>query len=148
MIEIKKATTNDIENLTKLLSILFSQEKDFTPDNEKQKHGLELIINHSNTGEILIAKQQNKTIGMVSLLYSISTALGSKVAILEDMIVHPDFRNLGIGNKLINEAIKTAKRNNCQRITLLTDNDNFDAHRFYEVNEFKKSKMVVFRRAL
>lgn len=38
---------------------------------------------------------------MVSLLYSISTALGGKVAILEDMIINKNYRNKGFGKQII-----------------------------------------------
>ena len=38
-----------------------------------------------------------------------------------------------------------AKSKGIERITLLTDDDNFKAHKFYEKNGFEKSSMVVFR---
>lgn len=37
-------------------------------------------------------KENDAIIGMVSILWSISTALGGKVAFLEDMIVSPSYR--------------------------------------------------------
>jgi GNAT superfamily N-acetyltransferase len=143
--EISIAKPSDIEALIKLLSILFTQDIEFEPDYQKQKRGLDQIIQSPEIGEILILKIDGNIIGMVSLLYSISTALGGKVAILEDMVIHPDYRSQGYGKLLLNEAIVFAKRRNCFRITLLTDFDNETAIEFYKKRGFGLSKMVPMR---
>lgn len=144
-IVIQKAQTTDIEAMAELLSILLSQEADFTPNIELQKRGLRLIIENPNSGQLFVAKTNNNIIGMVNLLFTISTAIGQKVAILEDMVVLPDFRNTGIGGKLIEHAKQFAKNEGFGRITLLTDYDNKKAHSFYKKKGFEKSAMVAFR---
>lgn len=142
---VKLATATDIDDLAQLLHSLFSQDIEFTPDLEKQKAGLLQIIDNPAIGEILVLKTDNKTIGMVSLLYSISTALGGKVAILEDMVIAEGFRRSGYGKQLLQEAITFAKLRNCLRITLLTDFDNETAIRFYQQTGFNLSKMTPLR---
>lgn len=139
------ATTADINDLAQLLHSLFSQDIEFTPDLEKQKAGLQQIIENPTIGEILVLKTDDRTLGMVSLLYSISTALGGKVAILEDMIIVEGFRRSGYGKQLLHEAIAFAKQRNCLRITLLTDFDNETAIRFYQRSGFNLSKMIPLR---
>ncbi len=139
------ATPADIDDLAQLLHSLFSQDIEFAPDLEKQKAGLQQIIDNPTIGEILVLKTDNKTIGMVSLLYSISTALGGKVAILEDMVIAEGFRQSGYGKQLLQEAIAFAKLRNCLRITLLTDFDNETAIRFYQQTGFNLSKMIPLR---
>lgn len=139
------ATTADINDLAQLLHSLFSQDIEFTPDLEKQKAGLQQIIENPTIGEILVLKTDDRTLGMVSLLYSISTALGGKVAILEDMIIAEGFRQSGYGKQLLHEAIAFAKQRNCLRITLLTDFDNETAIRFYQRSGFNLSKMIPLR---
>ncbi len=139
------ATTADINDLAQLLHSLFSQDIEFTPDIEKQKAGLQQIIENPTIGEILVLKTDDRTLGMVSLLYSISTALGGKVAILEDMIIAEGFRRNGYGKQLLQEAIAFAKQRNCLRITLLTDFDNETAIRFYQRSGFNLSKMIPLR---
>ena len=140
-----EATHADIPSLCALLEILFSQEAEFFPSVEKQKNGLELILNNEHIGKIFVLKHDERVIGMVSLLFSVSTALGAKVAWLEDMVVHPDFRGQACGSKLLSHAIEAAKKLTCKRITLLTDTDNIDAHRFYERLGFKGSSMKPFK---
>ena len=143
--EINIAAIENISELSELLSQLFSKELEFKPDRQKQEKGLIEIINNPFIGEILILKFDKKTVGMVSLLYSISTALGGKVAVLEDMIIDKEYRNKGLGSYLLNEAIDFAKKRNCLRITLLTDHNNDIAIKFYKKSGFVNSPMIPLR---
>jgi GNAT superfamily N-acetyltransferase len=143
--EIRIASKDDLPELIELLTELFTQDIEFEPDYNKQKLGLETIIEHPNTGEILLLSHENKTIGMVSLLYSVSTALGGKVAILEDMIIVKNYRRQGYGTQLLGEAIRFSKERGCLRLTLLTDYNNKAAIQFYKRAGFAKSKMIPMR---
>ena len=144
--KIDQANLTDIPQLCILLDELFSQEAEFTPDHELQGRGLSKILSNEDIGVILVVRESDKVIGMVNILYTISTALGERVANLEDFVVLPEFRNIGVGSELISHAMLFAKAKGCQRITLLTDDDNQDAHRFYLKNGFSRSSMVPFRR--
>lgn len=143
--EIQTAVSTDIPQLCLLLDTLFSQETEFKPDSELQALGLGAIINGDGIGDILVAKQSEQIIGMVNLLYTVSTALGSRVAILEDMVIAPQHRGLGVGSALLKHAIDFARQKGCKRVTLLTDNDNESAHRFYEQHGFIESSMQAYR---
>lgn len=143
--EIQTAVSTDIPQLCLLLDTLFSQEAEFKPDSELQALGLGAIIEGDGIGDILVAKQSEQIIGMVNLLYTVSTALGSRVAILEDMVIAPQHRGLGVGSALLKHAIDFARQKGCKRVTLLTDNDNESAHRFYEQHGFIESSMQAYR---
>ena len=145
---IEKATADDIPGLCKLLDILFSQEVEFKSDHSAQELGLRTILANPDVGTILVARKSNRIIGMVNLLFTISTALGGRVAILEDMVVSPTERGSGIGSSLLDAAIVTARENGCKRITLLTDGSNEIAHQFYKKHGFNFSQMVPFRLTL
>jgi GNAT superfamily N-acetyltransferase len=142
---IELATINDIPSMVELLNELFTQDIEFIPNNIQQQKGLELILNNPEIGELFLLKTDNKTVGMVSLLYSISTALGGKVAILEDMIITKKHQGNGLGSRLLNYAIDFARKRNCMRITLLTDYDNERAIGFYKKSNFIKSQMIPMR---
>ena len=104
--KIEMATTSDIPTSCTLLDYLFSQEVEFKPNHETQSRGLEMILNNNNIGNIFVAKKNEKIIGKVILLYTISTAMGERVALLEDMIVSPNERELGIGSMLLDHVVK------------------------------------------
>ncbi|MNY66030.1 putative phosphinothricin acetyltransferase YwnH [compost metagenome] len=77
-----------------------------------------------------------------------STALGARVALLEDMVVDTGARGTGIGSALLEQAIAHARDSGCRRITLLTDGDNAAAQRLYRRHGFGRSPMVPLRLAL
>jgi GNAT superfamily N-acetyltransferase len=142
---ISKAKIEDIDELNILLVSLFSQEFEFTPNLENQTIALNKIISNESIGVVFKATFERKIVGMVSLLFSESTALGGRVAMLEDMVIDTSVRGQGVGKRLIDYALKEAKNLSCKRITLLTDENNHIAHNFYVKNGFKKSTMIPFR---
>ena len=143
--EITPANTADIPALCRLLEVLFAQEAEFRPDPAAQQRGLETIINNPEVGQILVAHHLDRVVGMVNLLYTVSTALGGRVALLEDMVVAPEMRGSGIGAQLLTHAVEVAKANGCLRITLLTDAVNDAAQRFYQRQGFVVSPMMPLR---
>ena len=145
---IDAAKPDDIPALCQLLKQLFTQEAEFSPDLAAQRRGLQQIIDHPEIGTILVARSGGQVSGMVNLLYTISTALGERVALLEDMVIAAERRGSGIGAQLLDEALHFARLNGCRRITLLTDADNTGAQRFYQRQGFNRSPMIAFRQLL
>jgi ribosomal protein S18 acetylase RimI-like enzyme len=142
---LSKATEADIPQLIQLLNILFTLEAEFKPDECAQRKGLAMIVSSPDVGVILVARNGQSILAMVNLLFSVSTALGERVATLEDMIVAPSARGSGIGSTLLSYAIDFAQKSGVKRITLLTDYDNQAAQRFYSKHGFVKSSMVPLR---
>lgn len=128
-----------------LLGALFAQEAEFAPDRAAQQRGLAMILDQPESGLLLVVRDGPRAIGMVSLLYTISTALGGRVALLEDMVVASGRRNAGTGSALLREALRLARQAGCKRVTLLTDDVNADAQRFYVRHGFQPSPMRPFR---
>ena len=142
------ATIEDISELCNLLKILFEQEEEFCFEQDKQENALKTLLGSPGLGHILVIEISNKIVGMVTILYTFSTALNEKVGILEDMIIAPDYQKKGLGSTLIDYALTFVKSQGLKRITLLTDSTNIKAHRFYKKNNFSCSKMVPFRKIL
>lgn len=146
--QIREAKVKDIPELCELLYYLFEQEEEFKPNSETQSEGLRKIITEKDVGVIVLAIDSNQIIGMVNILYTVSTALGGRVAMLEDMVVSPKVRGKGVGSRLMKYSLGLAKQKGCKRITLLTDHDNDGAHRFYQKHGFSRSSMVAFRKII
>lgn len=147
-VSIDTATDEDIDAICVLLFELFSQEADFRPDQGKQRRAISEILSHPELGRILVLKLGNQVAGMVSLLYLPSTAMGGKVAMLEDMIIAREYRHQGYGRQLLAAAVDFARQQGCLRVTLLTDNDNRQAQQFYRQQGFELSAMVPMRKVL
>lgn len=142
---VRTATTVDIPRLCELLGYLFSQEAEFSPNQDLQTVGLRRIIEDPQIGCILVLEDVGEIIGMTNLLFTISTALGGRVAILEDMVIDPRRRRQGIGSELLRGTIDYARSSGCQRITLLTDGINKTAQHFYIKHGFSSSEMMPMR---
>jgi ribosomal protein S18 acetylase RimI-like enzyme len=142
---ISPATVSDIPELCDLLELLFSEEAEFHPNRAVQSAGLRQIMESPDRGQILVLRNATSVIGMVNLLFTISTALGGRVAILEDMVIHPSHRGRGLGSILLRATINFARSTECRRITLLTDRTNESAQRFYRRYGFRISPMIPLR---
>ena len=132
MIRIEKAKVEDIDTLCELLDELFSMEVEFTPNKELQTKGLQTIIESESLGDIFVARDEDKAVAMVNILYTYSTALGAPVAIFEDMIVNKEYRGRKIATKLMSYIQNYLKDNGFKRLTLITDGDNKTAQEFYK----------------
>lgn len=142
---IEQATMEDLPQLTDLLTDLFTMEADFVPDRVKQTRGLQLLLEQPNRGRIFVLRHNGAILGMINLLFTISTAEGGFVILLEDVIVHRNHRHQGFGEKLLSHAIAYGKQKNFLRITLLTDKLNDDSQRFFKQFGFVNSNMVPMR---
>ncbi len=142
---IEPATLEDLPQLTDLLVDLFTQEEDFVPNRVKQMRGLRLLLEEPNRGRIFVLRQNGHILAMLNLLFTISTAEGGFVIVLEDVIVHSQHRGQGFGDRLLQYAIHYAREKGFLRITLLTDRGNEEAHHFFEEHGFFKSSMIPMR---
>src|SRR4029078_9642572 len=84
-------------------------------------------------------------VGMINLLFTISTAEGGFVILLEDLVVHKEFQGKGYGAKLLQHAIDFAKQKNFLRVTLLTDRPENMAQEFFRHHGFVESSMIPMR---
>ena len=148
MIIVEEAKQSDIDALVPLLGSLFAQEAEFNADPSKQAAGLKLILDDSSIGQILVARKDGIVIGMVNLLFTVSTALGQRVAILDDLIVSPSARGDGAGKRLMDAAISYCNERAFARVSLQTDVDNHLAQRLYESRGFVRSSMLAYRKIL
>ncbi len=142
---IQPAVSEDLDELSSLLGELFSEESDFRPNREKQLRGLRLIFEQPNRGRVFVLRVDNSIVGMINLLFTISTAEGGFVLLLEDLVVHREHRGHGYGSMLLEYAIAFAKQKNFLRITLLTDRPELRSQTFFRKHGFYESPMLPMR---
>ena len=142
---IEQATMEDLPQMADLLYDLFSHEGDFIPDRQKNLRGLELILEQPSRGRIFVYRWNGQILGMINLLFTISTAEGGFVVLLEDVIVHHNHRGRGVGTQLLDHAIAYAKNKDFLRLTLLADRVNAEGQEFFQKHGFFVSKMIPLR---
>lgn len=144
-LRVEPATLEDLPLLAELLGDLFAAEPDFHPDTGKQMRGLRLILEQPNRGRIFVLRNNLRIVGMINLLFTISTAEGGFVVILEDLVVDAGHRGQGHGGRLLQHAIEFAREKSFLRITLLTHRGDGQLVEFYRRHGFFESEMVTMR---
>lgn len=143
--ELDAARTDELPQLVALLTILFSQEAEFTADYDKQTRALEKILSDESAGTVYVAREDGLVVAMASLIYTVSTAEGGTAALFEDLVVLPTYRGRGIATALVAFVIAEARRRGVLRLTLLTDTQNERAQEFYRGLGFADSPMKPMR---
>ena len=144
-VAIEPATEADLDELSNMLGGLFAQEGDFRPDKERQLRGLRLIFEQPSRGRVFVLRRDGAIVGMINLLFTISTAEGGFVILLEDLVIHKGYQGKSYGSKLLQYAIDFAKQKNFLRITLLTDRPENVAQEFFRRHGFVESSMIPMR---
>jgi GNAT superfamily N-acetyltransferase len=139
------ASAADIPALVELLGILFTQEAELSPDPEKQRRALQIILAEPARARIYVARDAGVVLAMAALHFTTSTAEGGKVAWFEDCIVRPEHRRKGIGKALLEYVIAQARAEGALRVMLLTDGDNRTAQALYRKSGFRDSAMLAMR---
>ncbi len=142
---IEPATMEDLPKLIDLVVELFEMEEDFIPNRVLQDKGLRLILEQPSRGRIFVVRTDHEILGMVNCLFTISTAMGGFVILLEDLIIHPEFRRQGYGTQLIEYCVDFARRKDFKRLTLLTDKVSEQSQKFFEKVGFEHSSMIPMR---
>lgn len=106
---------------------------------------MRLVLDSPHIGTILVARDGAAVVGMVSLLFTVSTAEGGRACWLEDMVVRADRRGGGLGSRLLAYAIEYVRARRFTRVTLLTDRGNDGAKRLYGRHGFVESGMTPLR---
>ena len=145
---VEPATIEDLPGLTSLVMELFALSDDFTPDQDAQERGLALILEQPSRGRIFVVRNDTRIIGMVNLLFTISTAMGGFVILMEDVIVHPAHRGQGYGSMLVDYVVDFAKKKHFKRITLLTDRISAESQEFFKKQGFDYSSMIPMRKII
>ncbi len=128
--EIKISDYNDIYLLNKELGYLLSIEK--------VKERISYIT--ENTKDIiLVAEQDNGVIGYIHGSPYETLYFDSLINIL-GFVVKKDFRNLGVGNELINNLEAWTKENGYSGLRLVSGSDRLSAHRFYKNHGYINKK--------
>jgi GNAT superfamily N-acetyltransferase len=144
-VQFQAAAAKDLQQMVALLARLFEQEAEFKPDAGKQEVALKMIFSNPSIGKLYVAKDGPQVVAMASLLFTVSTAEGGKAAVFEDLVVRPDYRQQGIGAKLLEYVISQARLEGVLRITLLTDMQNEQAQVLYRRLGFVGSPMKPMR---
>jgi ribosomal protein S18 acetylase RimI-like enzyme len=145
-VRIRTATEADLPALVRLLAALFSIEKDFRPDPQRQLFGLRLLLADRRRCAVLVADRSGDVIGMVTGQLVVSTAEGGPSVLVEDLVVDEGARRGGVGAALARELERWATERGATRLQLLADEGNAPALAFYARVGWARTRLVALRR--
>ena len=141
---LRPAVAADMDSLLDLLAALFTIEQDFTPDREKQRRGLERLLDAPDA-HVVVAEEAGRVVGMATLQVVISTAEGGPAGLIEDVVVSESHRGRGIGRALMDDMIAWAGERGLMRLQLLADRDNSPALDFYRKLGWSTTRLIALR---
>ena len=148
-IMVRNARAEDMDDLVGLLKQLFSIEKDFTFDLEKNRRGMALMLEGCGKHRaVKVAVHNAEIVGMCTAQTRISTATGRITAVLEDLVVDADHRGRAIGKSLLHAIEQWARQRGISQLQLLADKNNGPAMAFYTHLKWQQTDLVCLTRRI
>ncbi|MBN2349891.1 MAG: GNAT family N-acetyltransferase [Bacteroidales bacterium] len=110
---------------------------------EQEKLLVEGLKNHPSK-LILFASYKEKLIGLTNCFINFATFTLKPFINIHDIVVLNDYRNMGVGRKLMEGIIHKAKTIGCSKITLEVRSDNSRAQALYQDLGFEESEPPMF----
>ena len=136
VVQLSKATKQGVEELVALGRNLHDDARSMSLEE------LEELIRDASA-ILLTLQDDGRIIGMASLY--IIPKIGSRNALLEDVIVSEKYRGQGLGEKLVRALIEIGKTRHVKSISLTSRPVRVAAHKLYEKLGFQKKETDVFK---
>lgn len=143
MIEIRKASIEDIDQLSSLFNLyrMFYRQPS---DEAACKQFLEERL-QQNQSVIFIAVKDDAVVGFIQF-YPLFSSVGlQKTWLLNDVYVHEKERQQGIAKKLLDAAKQFGKETGAGWLLLQTANDNYIAQIVYEKNGWERMEDMFYQ---
>ncbi|OTA16429.1 streptothricin acetyltransferase [Xenorhabdus vietnamensis] len=136
---IRTASMQDIEDILSLYNILFSEMAVLQPDRlQSAEQDRDFIVSSVNNAKfhLLVAEDENSVIRGFSIAQEQKTPpfnciVPRTYGYVIDLVVNPNARNLGIGQKLLTGMKRWAQENHYSHLELSALSENVEAIRFY-----------------
>jgi ribosomal protein S18 acetylase RimI-like enzyme len=89
---------------------------------------------------VLLAWHAERCVGLAICFEGFSTFQARPLLNIHDFVIHPEFRNRGIGRALLSAVEAAARERNCCKITLEVRADNSVAQHLYRAFGFSESE--------
>jgi len=133
--EVVKLKEEDVEKVVKLLEKVFEKEIYIS--------GIKQLVDKEDSLD-LIAKINDEVVGHAMVDINLDLFTNTKYLYLEYFGVDPDYRRLGIANKLIEEIEKFAIENDISYMKFTSGNKRVAAHKFYKKHGYTIRDTSVF----
>ena len=141
-INIRKFKLIDKKELIELIQNLYKKDSNGESINlQKINRTLKELFLHTEKGSIFVIEEKEKIIGYSIIINYWSNEFGGNILFIDEIFIHQDYRNMGIGTNFINYLIKN-KINSSVGIQLEVVKSNTKAKNFYEKLGFNLSDRI------
>lgn len=145
---IRRANVKDLESIQNLNSKLFDLEynnfdNSITLEWPLTLEGKEYFSNAIESQICFVAEDNSKVIGYLIGSITECSYISEKRAELDNMYIDINYRNLGIGNKLVNEFKNWCVNKNVKSIIVVASKQNEKAINFYKNNLFEEYNITL-----
>jgi len=137
-VTVRQATKKDIDQISKLMQELLGD-----PVFDRK-----IIFDEAFAQENympLVAKVDEIIVGFLDIWYFPDVGHGAKLGIIENFIVSPKYRKMGIGGKLLEEGVKIAKKEKFHELHVWTEFKNENAIKMYKKHGFTNENLLLER---
>jgi ribosomal protein S18 acetylase RimI-like enzyme len=143
-ITIRKLTDADIDSLAELYKLFWNDDQNIN----KMKLRFDELKNNQKY-IFLCAAIDDRVIGTIMGIICEELYVDCKpFLVMEDLVVHNDFRNMKIGTLLLTELEKIGKENECSQIIFITESNRKETISFYEKLGFNSKTHIGFKKKL
>ena len=132
---IRLAKSEDKEHCSELLNVLSEASPN---SNDIFDSGIFNDLISNKRGSLLIAEEEGKVLGMISISFNLALRYNGEYCQLEELVVHKEARGKNVGGLLVEEALKLAKNRGCKEFGLYLLESTKHNQSFYEKYGFRK----------
>ena len=141
MVRISRLTKSSVSALADIRALMSQLRSDRAEHGGKLSDLNEMVKNKNLV--IVVAKDGNRIVGVGSL-YSL-TKVGKKIGYVEDVVVNEEYRGQGLGKRIMNEIIATARKKKLQNLFLTSKPARVAANALYQKLGFEIVKTNPYR---
>ena len=128
---IRRATVADVGTILNLIRDLATYERAPDQVTATEQQLVDVLFGKKPAAEVLLAFEDEESVGFAVYFYNFSTWLGRPGLYLEDLFVRPEHRGKGYGRALLVELARIARDRGCGRMEWAVLDWNEPAIEFY-----------------
>jgi ribosomal protein S18 acetylase RimI-like enzyme len=145
--QIREAAGADTEAIIRLMREFYAIDQ-YTFDEHRSRHNLEMFIGSGKYGEIWVVSDAQQVVGYAVLALAFSFEYGGLTAFLDELYLSPAYRHQGLGKQLVEFVLQRAKEKGLQSVHLEVEKHNASARNLYEGWGFRDKNRLLLTKPL
>ncbi|AUB56538.1 GNAT family N-acetyltransferase [Methanobacterium subterraneum] len=134
---------SELEQLLSLYEYLIPEDPKLEIDSTLKKHWDDILSDPSLF--YVVVEEDGKLVSSCNItIIKNLTREAKPYGLIENVIIHPDYRNKGYGTLVLEKALEIAGNMNCYKVMLMTSRKDEKTFHFYEKSGFDRREKTAF----